>query len=155
MDSRDETDLACTCAAVRSAARRLTQYYDEALKEAGLKVTQFGLLANIARMDRPSVTDLADRVAMDRTTLTRNLAPLRQAGWVDLAPGPDRRSRSVLLTDAGRQVLDAARPYWRAAELRLRERSGGDVTAALHGTLDLTVAAADGSERGAPERGAE
>lgn len=142
MDPVDETDLDCTCSAVRSAARRLTQYYDDALKEAGLKVTQYGLLAKIARMDRPSVTDLAEKVAMDRTTLTRNLAPLRQAGWIDVAPGPDRRTRSVLLTDAGRKILDTARPYWRAAELGLRRRAGGDVAATLHGTLDLTVAAA-------------
>lgn len=142
MDPVDETELDCTCSAVRSAARRLTQYYDDALKEAGLKVTQYGLLAKIARMDRPSVTDLAEKVAMDRTTLTRNLAPLRQAGWIDVAPGPDRRTRSVLLTDAGRKILDTARPYLRAAELGLRRRAGGDVATTLHGTLDLIVAAA-------------
>lgn len=144
MDPADDAGLACTCSAVRGAARRLTQYYDDALKNTGLKVTQYGLLANIARMDRPSVTDLAERVAMDRTTLTRNLTPLRQAGWVELAAGPDKRTRSVLLTADGRRLLDAARPHWRAAEMKLRNRAGPDLTAALHESLMQTVGAVDG-----------
>lgn len=144
MDPADDAGLACTCSAVRGAARRLTQYYDDALKNTGLKVTQYGLLANIARMDRPSVTDLAERVAMDRTTLTRNLTPLRQAGWVELAAGPDKRTRSVLLTADGWRLLDAARPHWRAAEMKLRNRAGPDLTAALHESLMQTVGAVDG-----------
>ncbi|MDF1793648.1 MAG: MarR family winged helix-turn-helix transcriptional regulator [Thalassobaculaceae bacterium] len=143
MDPIDDTGLACTCSAVRGAARRLTQYYDEALKETGLKVTQYGLMANIARMDRPSVTDLADRVSMDRTTLTRNLAPLRDAGWVNLAPGPDKRTRSVVLTPSGRRILETARPHWRAAETALRHRAGGDITKDLHDVLVQTVAAVE------------
>jgi len=144
MDLPDDSDLACTCSAVRGAARRLTQYYDDALRETGLKVTQYGLLANIASLDRPTVTDLADRLAMDRTTLTRNLAPLRQAGWVELDAGPDRRSRSVVLTPAGRRTLAAARPLWLRAETSLRQRAGTDLTAALHDVLVQTVTALDG-----------
>ncbi len=143
----DEAGLACTCSLVRGAARRLTQYYDEALKETGLKVTQYGLLSNIERMDRPSVTDLADRLDLDRTTLTRNLAPLRDAGWVRLAPGSDRRSRSVELTDTGRDMLALARPHWRRAEVALRQRAGGEVTAALRDVLTQTVAAADAQQQ--------
>lgn len=142
----DGTGLACTCSAVRGAARRLTQYYDDALKDTGLKVTQYGLLANIAKLDRPSVTDLADALAMDRTTLTRNLTPLREAGWVRLAPGADRRSRSVELTPEGRSMLERAKPYWRAAELRLRERAGADRTGALHTLLTDTLAAVEAQQ---------
>jgi len=143
----DETGLACTCSLVRGAARRLTQYYDEALKETGLKVTQYGLLSTIDRMDRPSVTDLADRLDLDRTTLTRNLAPLRDAGWVRLADGADRRTRSVELTAAGRDLLALARPHWRRAEVALRQRAGGDVTDALQAVLTQTVAAVDAQQQ--------
>ncbi len=143
----DETGLACTCSLVRGAARRLTQYYDEALKETGLKVTQYGLLSTIDRMDRPSVTDLADRLDLDRTTLTRNLAPLRDAGWVRLADGVDRRTRSVELTAAGRDLLALARPHWRRAEVALRQRAGGDVTDALQAVLTQTVAAVDAQQQ--------
>lgn len=151
MDPVDDSGLVCTCSAVRSAARRLTQYYDEALKQTGLKVTQYGLMANIAKLDRPSVTDLAERVAMDRTTLTRNLAPLRDAGWVDLAPGPDRRTRSVVLTASGWRILDAARPHWRAAETALRRKAGGDITTALHDVLVQTVSAAEARQNEAQQ----
>ncbi|MCR9071262.1 MAG: MarR family winged helix-turn-helix transcriptional regulator [Alphaproteobacteria bacterium] len=144
MDPADDAGLACTCAAVRVAARRLTQFYDDALRDTGLKVTQYALMANIARMDRPSVTDLADQVSMDRTTLTRNLAPLKRAGLVELEPGPDKRTRSVVLTTDGRRRLDAARAYWRTAEMELRQRAGSDITAALHTALDRTVGATAG-----------
>lgn len=147
MAPSDETSLACTCSLVRGAARRLTQYYDEALKETGLKVTQYGLLSTIERMDRPSVTDLADRLDLDRTTLTRNLAPLREAGWVRLAAGSDRRTRSVELTDRGREMLVLARPYWRRAEMALRQRAGGEVTTTLQNVLTQTVAAADAQQQ--------
>ena len=143
----DDTGLACTCSLVRGVARRLTQYYDEALKETGLKVTQYGLLSTIDRMDRPSVTDLAERLDLDRTTLTRNLAPLRQAGWVRQAAGPDRRTRSVELTETGREILALARPHWRRAEVALRQRAGGDVTAALQDVLMQTVAAVDAQQQ--------
>lgn len=146
MDLPDGAGLACTCSAVRGAARRLTQYYDDALRETGLKVTQYALLAKVARLDRPSVTDLAEKLDMDRTTLTRNLSPLRAAGWVRLATGADRRSRSVELTPEGRLVLENARPYWRAAELRLRERAGSDITGTLHALLSDTLAAVDAQQ---------
>lgn len=132
---------------VRGVARRLTQYYDEALKEAGLKVTQYGLLSTIDRMEHPSVTDLADRLELDRTTLTRNLSPLRTAGWVNLAAGPDKRTRSVELTQKGRDMLEKARPHWRRAEVALRQRAGGDVTAALQDVLMQTVAAVDAQQQ--------
>ena len=144
MDPRNDSDLVCTCSTVRGVARRLTQYYDEALKDTGLKVTQYGLMATVDRMNQPSVTDLADRLELDRTTLTRNLSHLRQAGWVRLAAGPDRRTRSVMLTDAGRAMLEAARPYWREAETALRQRAGSDLTEELHAVLDQILTAVEG-----------
>ena len=131
---------------VRRVARRLTQYYDDALKDTGLKVTQYSLLSSIGRAGQSSVTDLSDRLELDRTTLTRNLSVLRDAGWVRLAPGPDKRTRSVELTPSGRQMLEAARPHWRSAELALRQQAGGDVTAALQDVLVQTVAAVEAQQ---------
>ena len=72
----------CTAAALRRVARLSTIVYDEALRPLGLKLTQYSLLINIRESDAVSVTELSDRMMMDRTTLTRNLAPLRKAGWV-------------------------------------------------------------------------
>ncbi len=125
----------CSCAALRRTARQVTQAYDQALRPSGLRLTQFSLLANLARRDGLSVTELAALLAMDRTTLTRNLQPLVRRGWISIAAGADRRSRAVLLTDAGRQAHKAALPHWRAAEKAFRLAMGPSEAADLNRLL--------------------
>ncbi len=119
-------EMRCTGAALRKASRRLSQFYDEALRSTGLKLTQYSVLSTLAQVENPSITDLADRLMMDRTTLTRNLQPLRKAGWVRLGRGDDARARVVELTDDGRRILACAAPVWREAELMVRARLGAD-----------------------------
>ena len=110
---------ACTCANLRKASRVVTQSFDVALRPAGLKATQFTLLATLAiRGDLP-LTRLSEAIVVDRTTLTRNLKPLVGKGWVRVGQDADQRVRRISLTDAGRSVLDAALPLWREAQSRL------------------------------------
>lgn len=145
-----ETDAAsiegtvCTCAVLRRATRRVTQLYDRALAPAGLRLTQYSVLANVIRAGGPTVTDLADRLIMDRTTLTRTLRPLERSGWIRVAKGPDRRSRAVQVTDAGRRRYEAAVPLWLEAERALRRSMGEDRADALRRLLEDTGVAADG-----------
>ena len=133
----------CTCAAMRRAARRLTRTYDRALRPAGLRLTQYSVLANLARAAGGAggltVTDLAWRLAMDRTTLTRNLRPLEAAGWIRIAPGPDRRSRAVVLTAEGRRVFETAQPLWQDAERGFRRALGREDAAELRRLLDAAM----------------
>ena len=63
-----------------------------------------------------SVKDLAGRIAMDETTLIRNLRGLEKQGWVSLAVGTDRRRRLPALTETGRRVFGAALPQWQKAQ---------------------------------------
>jgi len=117
----------CTCFKVRSLSRRLTQLYDETIAPSGLRSTQFSLLAN-ARRPRggvpPSVTELADAMSMDRTTLTRNLRPLVAAGLVALESGSDARSKAVVVTAAGERAFLEARELWKLAQKRVRKVGG-------------------------------
>jgi len=89
-----------------------------------LKSTQFSLLnaANLA--DGVGINRLAEIMAMDRTTLTRNLRPLMSEGLIELRPGADRRSRMIRITPAGRRRLARALPLWREAQNRAVERLG-------------------------------
>ncbi len=123
---------------LRRTARRVTRIYDRALRPAGVRLTQYSVLANVAHTGGLSISELAERLEMERTTLTRNLRPLVRAGWVIVARGNDRRQRSVGLTQAGRQVYAAAYPLWQAAEQHLREALGHDAEA-LRGLLDATL----------------
>jgi DNA-binding MarR family transcriptional regulator len=109
-------ESSCTCLNVRMAARVLTQRYDAALAPAGVRVTQFSLLVAVAGMQPVSVGDLAARLVMDRTTLTRNLQPLLDAGMVSSVAGSDRRRREIELTDAGRQALAEAFRLWKKVQ---------------------------------------
>ena len=114
----------CACFNLRKAARAVTQLYDAALEPAGLRATQFSLLAAAAALGSPTVGELARAMVMDRTTLTRNLRPLERQALIALSPGADRRTRHVTLTPEGRQRLDDALPLWRRAQLGIVEGLG-------------------------------
>ena len=129
-------NLPCTCSRLRRAARLLTQVYDRSLQPLGLKLTQYSVLINIVRSEGQTITTLAARLAMDRTTLTRNLKPLQRTGLVLVQAGPDARSRSVETTHAGRRMLEKAIPYWRSAEAQVRESLGHSNVVELHRLLD-------------------
>lgn len=135
----------CTCAMLRRAARRVTLVYDEALKPHGLRLTQYSLLASVLRSGGMTITDLAERLAMERTTLTRNLKPLQAAGWVKVKPGPDRRSRSVEITSDGRRLVEEAFPKWQMAERELRKSMGREEAAELRQLLTMALQATDES----------
>src|ERR1700719_3573846 len=81
----------CACSQVRRLARKLSSLYDTFLSPEGLTITQYSLLANIGRAGELSHSVLAEKIGMDRTTLTRNLRPLIRAKWVAVASGKDRR----------------------------------------------------------------
>jgi DNA-binding MarR family transcriptional regulator len=133
-------DPRCTCQLLRSAARRVTQVYDDALRPAGLKTSQFSLLATLRHADGLTLGELAERLSMDRTTLTRNLRPLQQAGWVERVPDPiDRRRIHLVVTPSGRATLAHARPLWRDAQQAFRARLGTPSVTALHTALDDTL----------------
>jgi DNA-binding MarR family transcriptional regulator len=124
---------------MRRLARAMSRLYDQHLAAAGLKTTQYSVLAHASRAALP-VAELADRLGMERTTLTRNLKPLCEAGWVELAAGRDARQRIVTLTAAGRAKLKAAWPAWRAAQDAFEQQVGIDTVRELHDQLDSTLA---------------
>lgn len=130
----------CTCDRLRKLTRRLTQHYDACLAPAGLRVTQFSLLAHLQRTGPTTICALADLLDMDRTTLTRNLAPLEAAGLVAVRPGADARTRAVAVTERGRETWRAARPYWRRAQDEVNRLLGPDRVAGLHALLDGSLA---------------
>jgi DNA-binding MarR family transcriptional regulator len=113
--------------------------YDDALRPMGLKLTQYALMRNIRDAKGPSITALADGMMMDRTTLTRNLAPLRKSGWVQV-DDTDGRTRALRLTREGREVLDRAVPVWRETEERVRHILGEEDAMELRARLDTASA---------------
>jgi DNA-binding MarR family transcriptional regulator len=139
-DAPPQAIRGCTCFRLRRLTRRVTQHYDTHLARAGLRVTQFSLLGMLLCAEPLTLSEIAARMEMDRTTLTRNLGPLQNAGWLEVVPGKDARSRAVQLTDAGRTAWDNAKPHWRQAQDQLNTALGPETMAELHGLLDGTLA---------------
>ena len=117
-------DLPCACQNLRRLTRVVTRIYDQALRKAGLEITQFGLLTALAATGEANQKRLSAGFVMDSTTLTRTLGLLRKQGWVQVEPGKDRRERLFRLTRAGKRQMVAAQPYWQLAEDRLQQELG-------------------------------
>jgi len=112
----------CRCMAARREAARLTRSFDDYLRPHGLTVNQFTLLATLILAGPLPIRDLADRLGIDRTTLTRNVALSKAAGQVLETSGRDARQRFVSVTAQGRALAAAALPDWMSAqEVALRE----------------------------------
>jgi DNA-binding MarR family transcriptional regulator len=131
----------CSSLKLRQLSRRVSQHFDQIVASTGLKTTQYSLLSNVVELEPIRPGDLADRMEMDASTLTRNLQPLVALGWVVVAPGDDGRSRIVVATAAGREKRESARREWKRAQLAFNERIGEDRVVRLHALIDECLAA--------------
>ena len=134
----------CACNGLRQAAREITQRYERALAPSGVKATQLPILVALAAGEPIPLTPLAEGLALDRTTLTRNLRILEGRGLLTVAGvREDGRMRMVSITDEGLRVLAHALELWRAAQGDVVEAFGAARLRALLGDLsDLTNAGA-------------
>ncbi|WP_315838404.1 MarR family winged helix-turn-helix transcriptional regulator [Bradyrhizobium prioriisuperbiae] len=117
---------ACFCASLRRMAHAATEIYDRALEPSGLKITMFRVLRRLSHAGKPSISELARIVELDRSSLGRNLKVLQRQGLVRFSGGDDERSKLVLLTSKGRTALDKALPLWAKAQARMRSVLGRD-----------------------------
>lgn len=104
---------ACLCLHIQRAARAVGRRFDDAFRKLELTNGQFSLLMSLNRPHPPRMGQVADLLAMDRTTLTAALKPLARRGLVKVtADAADKRSRVISLTSAGRKLLARAVPIW-------------------------------------------
>lgn len=114
----------CICGRLRRTSRALTRLYDEALAPVGITVTQFSVLRTLSRMERPTLVELAEATAHEKSALWRTLQPLVKKGWVGAATDKGARGQRFALTPAGLEKLNDALPHWRAAQAKVSETLG-------------------------------
>ena len=138
----------CLAFRVRRVSRVLTRLYDEALRPLGIQATQLTLLNAVALCDEARdgegavMSHLADVLAMDLTTLSRNLRPLEKSRLIAVSQLPsDRRVRVVCLTGSGQRLIENALPLWRHAHARVVEALGEQEAAELKEAFDAAVEA--------------
>ena len=131
----------CNCFAVRSAARHVSQFYDQLLVPVGLRTTQFSILAKLKRHGPLTINALADQMVMDRTTLGRNILPLERDGLIEIqSVASDRRAKELHLTNAGEKRLQAALKAWAQAQMQFEATFGTKRASELRGLLRSVVA---------------
>ena len=135
----------CNCAALRQAARQITQFYDHYLLPTGLRTTQFSILTKLKQSGTMTINALAEKMVMDRTTLGRNIQPLKRDGLVAIRRGQsDRRSKELHLTDAGAERLRTAMKAWANAQVQFETIFGGERASDLRSMLRLITAIGPG-----------
>jgi DNA-binding MarR family transcriptional regulator len=113
----------CACHKVRIAARAVTRAYDRALRPVGLRSTQFTVLVAASVTTGVPLNQLATKLGLERTTLTRSLDAIEKEGLIRVE-SVDGRTRNVALTQRGKDRLDLALPLWNQAQQNLRRRLG-------------------------------
>jgi DNA-binding MarR family transcriptional regulator len=126
----------CTNIKLRQLMRRVARHYDAEVGKTGLKGTQYSLLSYVVKLGPIRPVDLAREMKIGPSTLSRNLQPLISAGWLELSPGPDSRSRLVSVTEAGREKRQEAQRRWRVAQESINQALGPRRVVELHALLD-------------------
>jgi DNA-binding MarR family transcriptional regulator len=124
--------MPCYCATLRQAARALTAFYDERIKPSGIRATQFTILQALTIKPGARITDMEQWLAIDQTTLTRNLALLERRRLIEVIERPTGRDKCWGLTRAGRAKFIEARSLWAAAQAEVEQRFGPQRTREAH-----------------------
>ncbi len=130
----------CTNLKLRRLSRAVSRWYDEDVRSLGLKGSQYALLSHVVKLGPLQPGALARALGLDASTLTRNLRPLIEAGWVSLNAGADARSRLVVATPAGAALREQAQRRWRQSQDRINQALGPARVVALHALLDECTA---------------
>lgn len=130
----------CTNLKLRQLMRRVARHYDAEVGKTGLKGTQYSLLSYIVKLGPLRPVDLVKAAGLEASTLSRNLRPLIDAGWVIQNPGPDARSRLLCATPEGKALRTQAQRHWRVAQESLNQLLGPDQVLALHALIDSSLA---------------
>lgn len=129
----------CTNLKLRQLMRRVAAVYDEEVGKSGLRGTQYSLLSHVVKMGPVRAVDLAQAMKLSSSTLSRNLQPLVVAGWVQVRPGEDARSRLISATEAGLNKRAQAQRLWRVAQERVNTLLGPAQVVALHTMVDAAL----------------
>ena len=131
-------DMAGECLAMRSRliGRTVTGIYDDALRPVGVTAGQLNILAAVVRRGPISPGEVARRLNIEKSTMSRTVERMKRNGWLAIRPGESARSQELRITASGRRILVEAEPLWREAQRRAREILGAGGADAVHQLAD-------------------
>ena len=129
---------------MRLLSRTLTAMYDEALRPLGVTAGQLNLIVMVAKYGPVSPANLAARLNMEKSTVSRNIERMRAHGWLSVSPSKSARGQLMAIRAKGRKLLERALPLWNEAQKRARELLGERGSQSLRRVADAVWAKAEG-----------
>ncbi len=127
----EEVTSQCLLTRSRAIARVITSIYDQEMRPFGVNASQFSMLVLIAHLGAASRAQLARANHLERSTSTRNLQLVLAEGWAEEQAPAKGRSRPIVLSARGRELLAAALPAWRVAQEKARRVLGAEGAVSL------------------------
>ncbi len=127
----DTISKTCIAVRLRLLNRVVTNFYDDALRPLGLKVSQLNILVVTARLGIARPAQAGDILQLDTSTLSRNVERMRARGWLEVVPEEDARAQPFRLTLLGRRLIEKAVPAWEEAQGQATELLGDEGIALL------------------------
>lgn len=134
-DIAETTAGACLATRVRQLSRIITRVYDDAMRPLGITASQYTLLAQLAARDSITAVEIGHELAIEKSTLSRNLKRLLALGHIIMDPPAGRRGRGLHLTPKGQAILKDAFPIWQDAQTRAVSAMGAESRNVLDGLL--------------------
>lgn len=123
-DPADLIAADCLAVRIRLLNRTISGLYDEAFRPLGLTAGQVNLLVLIAQRGPVAPGEIARRLNMEKSTVSRNVERMREHGWIGVRTGETDRDRLIEIRAKGRRLLEKALPRWREAQESARALLG-------------------------------
>src|SRR5262245_24797813 len=127
----DAIARSCIAVRLRMLNRVVTNFYDEALRPLGLKVSQLNILIATAKLGLARPAQVCEILQLDPSTLSRNVERMRAHGWLEVVPEEDARAHPFRLTPRGQKLIEKAVPAWEEGQRQAAELLGDEGTALL------------------------
>jgi DNA-binding MarR family transcriptional regulator len=140
-DLAEEVRGACLGMRVGRLHRIVARVYEQAMQTVGLSLPQMEILTMLISAKGPvRPADLATRLMLERSTVSRNLALMQKRGWVTaVETSPTGRAMSVTVADAGVAAFTSASTAWHSAQATAVAMLGPTAASILDQWLDLNA----------------
>ena len=126
----------CIAVRIRLLNRTVTNIFDQALRPLGVKVSQLNVLIVVAKRGPTSPAEVARRLNMEKSTLSRNVERMRSRGWLKVSEGDSGRKQILELGRAGRTLITKTLPFWKKAQAQTEALLGPRGARSIHRAAD-------------------
>ena len=122
----------CIAVRIRLLNRTVTKIFDEALRPLGVKVSQLNVLMVVAKRGPIAPGEVARKLNMEKSTLSRNVDRMKTRGWLRVSQGDSGRKQILELGAAGRKLIEKSLPYWKKAQAQTEALLGQQGARSIH-----------------------